>query len=327
MPPSKPKPSEIAAEAKKTYVPYIRSACPQWPTTSYLCHSDSLRDQPIRESRQYTFAFMERDPVDLALEWTSSENDRPIPVIMPAHERRPGGDWEAGVMQPEECLARRSTLYTCLTTPAPDNITSNNYPIPEQAGIISQNVGKLTQLKCGILPNKPKLFSAMDQKSMSRGQNTNSLLTKNPALPIISVPTVKRPKLDSSGKKYSFKTERELMKASIKTALRIAIFYGYDKIVIGTYGLGPGFKNPPEEVANIWRELLVRDNEFNQQFSAIIFAFEPCEGPGGSSSSSPSSSSKSSKSSSSSSKTCFTHELEIFRQTFKPANLHGAFKA
>lgn len=240
-------------------------------------------------------------------------------------------------MQPEECLARRSTLYTCLTTPASDNITSNNYPIPERAGIISQNVGKLTRPKCDVLPNKPKLFSAMDQKSMSRGQNTNvsfhsinhgtQVLTRISALPIISVPTVKRPKLDSSGKKYSFKTERELMKASIKTALRIAIFYGYDKIVIGTYGLGPGFKNPPEEVANIWRELLVRDNEFNQQFSAIIFAFEPCEGPGGSSSSSPSSSSKSSKSSSSSSKTCFTHELEIFRQTFKPANLHGAFKA
>lgn len=55
MSPSKPKPSEIAAEAKKTYIPYIRSACPQWPTTSYLCHSDSLRGQQIRESRQYTF--------------------------------------------------------------------------------------------------------------------------------------------------------------------------------------------------------------------------------------------------------------------------------
>lgn len=34
--------------------------------------------------------------MDLALEWTASENNRPIPVIMPAHERRPGGDWEAG---------------------------------------------------------------------------------------------------------------------------------------------------------------------------------------------------------------------------------------
>lgn len=41
---------------------------------------------------------MERDPVDLALEWTASENDQPIPVIMPAHERRPGGDWEAGML-------------------------------------------------------------------------------------------------------------------------------------------------------------------------------------------------------------------------------------
>ncbi|KAB8293295.1 hypothetical protein EYC80_007624 [Monilinia laxa] len=304
MPPSKPKPSEIAAEAKKTYIPYIRSACPQWPTTSYLCHSDSLRDQQITESRQYTFAFLERDPVDLALEWAASENNQPIPVIMPAHERRPGGDWEAGVMQPEECLARRSTLYACLTTPASDNITTNNYPVPERAGIISQNVV--------VFRNGPEKYEPWSEYK---------------SLPIISVPTVKRPKLDSSGKRYSFKTERELMKASIKTALRIAIFYSYDKIVIGTYGLGPGFKNPPEEVANIWRELLVRDNEFNQQFSAIIFAFEPCEGAGGSNSSSPSSSSKNSKSSSSSSKTSFTHELEIFRQTFKPANLHGAFKS
>lgn len=117
------------------------------------------------------------------------------------------------------------------------------------------------------------------------------------------------------------------MKASIKTALRIAVFYGYDKIVVGTFGLGPGFKNPPEEVANIWREVLVRDNEFNQQFSAIIFAFDSCEGIGGSNASSPSSSSKSSKSSSSSSKTSFTHELGIFRDTFLPANLHGAFKS
>ena len=48
---------------------------------------------------------MERDPVDLALEWTSSENDRPIPVIIPAHERRPGGDWEAGMHFPNRVPA------------------------------------------------------------------------------------------------------------------------------------------------------------------------------------------------------------------------------
>ncbi|KAM3076276.1 hypothetical protein ACMFMF_005610 [Clarireedia jacksonii] len=224
---------------------------------------------------------------------------------MPAHEKRPGGDWEAGVMQPEECLCRRSTLYASLTTPASDNLTPNNYPIPDRAGIFSENVV--------VFRFGPEKYQPWPEYK---------------SLPIISVPTVKRPKLDSSGKKYSFKTERELMKASMKTALRIAIFYQYDRIVIGTFGLGPGFKNPPEEVANLWRELLVHDNEFNEQFSAVIFAFEPSEGPSSStgSSANAASSSKSPRSNGSSSKPSFAHELEVFSQTFKPANIHGAFK-
>ncbi|RQM05374.1 hypothetical protein DH86_00004359 [Scytalidium sp. 3C] len=42
-----------------------------------------------------TPAFYLRDPIDLALDWALSE-PRPIPVIMPADEKRPGGDWEIG---------------------------------------------------------------------------------------------------------------------------------------------------------------------------------------------------------------------------------------
>ena len=123
MPPSKPKPSEIAAEAKKNYIPYIRdNFSDRWPPTSYLCFSDSLHAKapPRWESgermnelmyharfgmlnpctpRSYGFdtssAFYERDPVDLAIEWAAGES--PIPVIMPAHDKRPGGDWEAGL--------------------------------------------------------------------------------------------------------------------------------------------------------------------------------------------------------------------------------------
>lgn len=41
-------------------------------------------------------AFYERDPVDIAIEWGSGEQP-PIPVIMPAHDKRPGGDWETGM--------------------------------------------------------------------------------------------------------------------------------------------------------------------------------------------------------------------------------------
>ena len=118
MPPSKPKPSEIAAEAKKTYIPYIRSTFQsEWPATSFLCYSESMIAQPPpKETAQHcrfgkgpTFksyshvpstytliAFYERDPVDLALDWMVPGGEQ-IPVIMPANDKRPGGDWEAGM--------------------------------------------------------------------------------------------------------------------------------------------------------------------------------------------------------------------------------------
>ena len=44
-------------------------------------------------------AFYEKDPVDLALEWAPTEENS-IPVIMPANDKRPGGDWEAGTLIP-----------------------------------------------------------------------------------------------------------------------------------------------------------------------------------------------------------------------------------
>lgn len=57
MPPAKPKPSEIAAEAKKQYIPWIRQTySSQWPSTSYLCPSESMiAGQPNAESRQVHF--------------------------------------------------------------------------------------------------------------------------------------------------------------------------------------------------------------------------------------------------------------------------------
>jgi hypothetical protein len=122
MPPSKPKPSEIAVEAKKSYIPYIRTNfSTQWPSTSYLCHSESVRSPPgnaalrinprfgisykviyLRENCSFLTAFYARDPVDLALDWSDPSDAqqnpplKPVVVIMPANEKRPGGDWEAG---------------------------------------------------------------------------------------------------------------------------------------------------------------------------------------------------------------------------------------
>jgi hypothetical protein len=140
---------------------------------------------------------------------------------------------------------------------------------------------------------------------------------------------VKRPKLDSSGKKYSFKQEKELMREKIYTALRIAKYNGHTRLCIGTFGLGPGFRNPPEEVAIMWRDALLKDPEFSGSFQDVVFSFEPPEGAVAVSSTSSSrhSSSKSSSkssSSSSSSKSSVAAELEIFKHVFNPAVIHGS---
>jgi hypothetical protein len=132
-----------------------------------------------------------------------------------------------------------------------------------------------------------------------------------PALPIISVPPVRRPKLDSSHKKYSFKAEKELMKEKIRTALRIAVHYEHPDICVGAFGCGPLFRNPTREVATMFKDILFFEKEFEGHFSNVVFAFDE------SNAGSPASSSSSSSGSSSSHKS----DLQIFKDIFDPKKI------
>ena len=109
MPLAKPKPSDIAVDAKKRWFPWILDNFPDWSPTSYLCYSESIpiNEGPSGGPRNIRFAFYDRDPVDVALDWDASEEaaavadgisrkTQKIPIIMPANDKRPGGDWEAG---------------------------------------------------------------------------------------------------------------------------------------------------------------------------------------------------------------------------------------
>lgn len=144
MPPSKPKPSEIAAEAKRIYMPYIWKNFLKDPTTSYLYpDSTAIRLQPVQPQYRCRVAVVEGDPVDYALSWyqyistnsSGSSDIKRIPVVNMANEKRAGGDWESGAMAPEECFARRSNLVHALTMPWAGNV--NLYPIPQRGGIYS----------------------------------------------------------------------------------------------------------------------------------------------------------------------------------------------
>jgi len=148
MPQSRPKPSEIAAEAKRIYIPWIaRNYERTYPACSVL-HPDSLAiavSPDLKTSTWPRVAVMEGDAVDVALGWSQFNEGNGhrahIPVVNMANEKRPGGDWESGLMAPEECLARRSNLVRAL--PAPWQSTSKeHYPIPQTGGIYSPSVGK-----------------------------------------------------------------------------------------------------------------------------------------------------------------------------------------
>ena len=149
MPPAKLKPSDIAVEAKRTYIPYIDKKFPHLPAKSYNHLQPDKIPQSIGKTggaKKLRVAVIDGDAVDVALDWSGIESKKGstssgeprIPLILPVDDKRPGGDWESGSMAPEENLARRSNLVPCLNKPSSQR---SNYPIPLEGGIYSPNVG------------------------------------------------------------------------------------------------------------------------------------------------------------------------------------------
>jgi hypothetical protein len=154
MPQSKPKPSEIAAEAKRIYMPHVWRHYIQSSVTSYFYpDASAIKIDPEKRSQQrLRVAIVDGDPVDYALGWYQYASTDPsnhhlvkrIPVVNMANEKRAGGDWESGLMAPEECLARRSNLVHALTMPwnQNQNLPTDFYPIPQKGGVYSPEVCK-----------------------------------------------------------------------------------------------------------------------------------------------------------------------------------------
>ena len=174
-----------------------------------------------------------------------------VPFICAANERRPGGDWETGCSGYEEKLCRRSNLSATLATPWPNSQVRFNYPITPTGGILSDAV-----VVCrGPHDQYEKLDRWYD-------------------LPVVSVPPARWPKLKENGSMYSFSEERELMREKVRGALRICLFNNYDRVIIGDFGLGNGCRNPPQEMAELWRDVLLFDPDLRGHFKYVVFVFD-----------------------------------------------------
>ena len=147
---------------------------------------------------------------------------------------------------------------------------------------------------------------------------------------MVSVPPPRWPKLTQNGTKYSFADEREMVKEKLRGALRICAYNNYSTVVIGDFGLGNGYRNPPQELAELWREVCLYDPDLRGRIRCVAFVFEdPTQSTmqlilddiakkakGSSSGSSSRSKTKSSSFSSSSSAGNSPTDIQIFSQVF-----------
>ncbi|KAF7548873.1 hypothetical protein G7046_g8520 [Stylonectria norvegica] len=257
------RPSEIAADTKRNFIPMVKKNYAEiFPPYSYLYRQPlaqlSIQRQP--STRPPVFRMEMGDPVMKALAYAAMDTQASeaaggprvrVPFICAANERRPGGDWETGCVGYEEKLCRRSNLSATLNSPWPNSPEVANYPIPSQGGILSDSV-----VVCrGPHDRYDRLENWFD-------------------LPVVSVPPTRWPKLKDNGLKYSFAEEREMTRDKLRGALRICLYNGYDRVVIGDFGLGNGYRNPPQELAELWRDVFLFDPDLRGQFSYVVFVFE-----------------------------------------------------
>ncbi|ORY60774.1 uncharacterized protein BCR38DRAFT_411891 [Pseudomassariella vexata] len=316
MPSHKPKAAEVASETKRNYIPLIKNDYASvWPTHSYLFRNpleqNLLSNIPhdLAPSPPH-FSVYNNDPVDFTIEWERLR-ERRIPFICAANDKRPGGDWETGVVGYEERFCRRSNLSATLSTPGPESLEECNYPIPSEGGVFSEFVV--------VFRGPHDQYKRLD-------------LDQWCDLPVVSIPAARWPKLSNMGTKFAFPLEREMVRGKIRAALTICAYYKYREVVIGDFGLGNGTRNPPRELAELWREVFLYDPDLRGKFDYVAFVFEDMyqsttklilddiakKSKGGSSSSKSKSKSHSSSSSSSSASGSQStpSDFDIFRAVF-----------
>lgn len=164
-------------------------------------------------------------------------------VLNLASDTSPGGGFERGAMAQEEALCYRSSLFLSLH--------KTHYPWVPLQGLYTRDV-------------------VIIRSSLSDGHTLLAPAVAPADLPIVSVlsiAAIRLPKLDDAqtppGEKrkiFRDAEDRELTKKKMRLALRMAASKGHDCLVLGALGCG-AFKNPVEEIADAWKQVL-EDAEF-----------------------------------------------------------------
>ncbi len=203
-----------------------------------ICYSEEIQLPPNEHRFTTEFEVLGEDCLKTAYDYQA---ENPI-VLNMANRKIPGGGVESGAGAQEECLFRSSNYALSL------------YPMRKYYPL-DQNYG-------GIYSPAVTVF---------RGSESNGypLLEKPFKVSFVAVAGLNRPHLING--KYNA-IEKQGMINKIRTILNIAAIHGHTILILSALGCG-AFRNPPEEVAKLFKEELNSDI-YNGRFSKVIFAIK-----------------------------------------------------
>lgn len=167
------------------------------------------------------------------------------PVILNmANAHTPGGGWKTGAGAQEESLFRRTTYLHSLIDPQRLGTNIRRYPIADFGGIYSP----------GVLSFR------------SNEKTGYSFLPAPESYSFIASAAINRPRLVHGGRGEKRLETRDSSKTKRKIAavLSIGLDHGHDSIVLSAFGCG-AFRNPPEHIAELFKELLVANPDSGHQ--------------------------------------------------------------
>lgn len=176
-----------------------------------------------------------------------------------ASSGHPGGGVETGARAQEETICRRSTLVRSIYSFSYKysrryffaHRSGNNYPLEDlnHSIIYSPAVTVFREGRECTFMEKPFQCGVITCAALNLGGRYSLRLTPDGRMPEAAKPITMN---------------------KIRAILRMGLRHGHDSLVLGAFGCG-AFKNPPEEVSELFRTVLYED-EFRDRYRLIVFA-------------------------------------------------------
>ena len=182
---------------------------------------------------------VDRDAVEVALEILTVYGIRPLVMIL-ADADAPGGCVFGGGNMQEESLFRRTSLFASLTPDA--------YPIADDEALYARDVDVF--------------FDTEERRYAPFAEPV-------PTLDFVACPGIKMPPTTRDFR--LFPEDEAALRVKFRLIARICVENGHRALVAGALGCGV-WGCPPRHVAEIFKDVLLGDDEFAGAFDRITFA-------------------------------------------------------